>query len=550
MAFPVTAPGRMTIQPPSSLTPGTWSWHVDVDTSMHASRASATWNFTVLSPPGAVDGVVNPPLGPDGGAVIGDLNATSWGTTFDINGDGAGDLAAGSDGVTVPGTRNPGQVDLYVAPSVSPGPDGGTVDINPTVTLTEPIAMDGAQFGSVIAAAGDVNGDGFGDLAVVHAFGHGMGVYVFYGNSTGRPDIAHATFLPIHGTPMGTNPRLSISTAGDVDADGYADLLVGLTGTPYSPDAGSGSTCTLGQAWVYFGSAHGIDPASAVELMAGASAASCFGISLAAIGTMPGNINWLIAVGASPPEYPGAAVNGAAFVFKAAVMSRTVMPVATLTSGVTMTGTNGDGFGLAISTGGDTNRDGFVDLGFGLSGIPTTGTTTQQGGALSFWGAPGPTFIPVQNCGADGSACVISFGGSSARRTGRQISGGFDLDDDGYPDGCMFSPSIAAIACGNFHVMESGMFTLTGPLTYAGAVIIPGDVDLDRHADILAVNGYSSTTVALYMGPPGSLSSLGAPPRLFLNPGSTGVTGFGESIAFAPTSHPSWRALELLAALR
>src|SRR5581483_10010894 len=99
---------------------------------------------------------------------------TSWGTTPDVNGDGAADVLVGAIGGS-----NGGAGRVYVYPS---GPVGLSKVANPILTGVEP----GAYFGGSLASAGDVNGDGFADVVVgaIGAAGTGQ-VYLFLGGATG-----------------------------------------------------------------------------------------------------------------------------------------------------------------------------------------------------------------------------------------------------------------------------------------------------------------------------------------------------------------------------
>ena len=90
------------------------------------------------------------------------------------------------------------------------------------------------SFGLVVSAAGDINGDGFEDLAVADAE---QGPYsgrtaVIYGKAGGPGDIDLSALAPDQGfsifgvAPYDVSGR-SISAAGDVNGDGIDDLLIG-----------------------------------------------------------------------------------------------------------------------------------------------------------------------------------------------------------------------------------------------------------------------------------------------------------------------------------
>ena len=93
----------------------------------------------------------------------------------------------------------------------------------------------GDLFGASVADLGDVNHDGFGDLAVA-ATGHTLGagrVYVYLGGATPPATAA----LEIAGTGPGDLFGSAISGIGDVNLDGYADFVVGAPGADASRGA-------------------------------------------------------------------------------------------------------------------------------------------------------------------------------------------------------------------------------------------------------------------------------------------------------------------------
>jgi FG-GAP-like repeat/FG-GAP repeat len=169
--------GQGAAQPESPLRAGVVFWRV-----VTGPRTSAVWQLTI---PGRDSG-----------------QSTSWGVTPDFNGDGIADVTIGA-----PAT-GAGSVSIY-----NGGPDLGIE--------TPQVLSGGDQFGHAVAAAGDLNGDGFVDLAVGGGSAPGS-VTVYLGGPNGATG----------GTPLAPGPvtagfGFSIASAGDVNGDGYGDLLVG-----------------------------------------------------------------------------------------------------------------------------------------------------------------------------------------------------------------------------------------------------------------------------------------------------------------------------------
>ena len=164
-----------------------------------------------------------------------DSGQTAWGVTPDFNGDGMADIPIGAP------ASGWGSVFVF---------DGS--ETFGYLSTPDVLLSGGDQFGRAVAAAGDVNGDGFVDLAV--AAGAGPGTVTVYLGGPAGPNGGTALSPGGVTTGFGT----SIASAGDVNGDGYGDLLVGGVET----------------AQIFFGGPNGIGTAAAPLLPARRPAAS------------------------------------------------------------------------------------------------------------------------------------------------------------------------------------------------------------------------------------------------------------------------------------
>ncbi|MFO0649968.1 MAG: FG-GAP-like repeat-containing protein [Polyangiales bacterium] len=298
----------------------------------------------------------------------------------DINGDGYADTVIGSYLV---GAGN-GRVDLYLGAAAGPA-------LVPSNTVTGPDA--GAYFGYSVANAGDINADGYGDLIVggyLAAGGAGR-AYVYYGNASGIPA---SPSLVLASPAAGGSFGISVASAGDVNGDGFADVIIGA----------SSAASSRGAAYVYLGSAAGLQTPFAAGFT-GPDAGGSFGYSVAGAGDVNGDGYTDVIVGA---------YNAA----RAYVFHGSATGLEATASEILSVGTDGLQFGMAVDGVGDTNGDGYTDV---LVGAPLS-----ERAYLFLGGATG--------LNASTPALTISVTGTAAAATGRAVARLGDVNRDGRAD--------------------------------------------------------------------------------------------------------------------
>jgi hypothetical protein len=181
------APGG-SMRPAHALAPGVYFWRVGCG---HSAPWSAVWEFRVPARP--------QPVAVD----------SAGGIFLDVNGDGFADLAVR----TMNDVRPEYDLDVFL------GGAGGLASTAATSLRLEGDPNAGIQSGFGIGAVGDLNGDGFGDLAVANA---GI-VKVFGGSATGLGPMLFELASP-DGNPFGFG--FNLGAGGDVDRDGYGELVV------------------------------------------------------------------------------------------------------------------------------------------------------------------------------------------------------------------------------------------------------------------------------------------------------------------------------------
>ena len=215
------------------------------------------------------------------GIDAGDLSGFSVSSAGDVNGDGYDDLIIGADGADPNGIFGAGETYIVYGGASAPG-TGGRFNLS-TLNGTNGFILTGIdafdQSGRSVSSAGDVNGDGYDDLIIgapwAEPNGGGSGeTYVVYGgaNAPGTDgvldlsDLDGSNGFTLTGIDVFDQSGLSVSSAGDVNGDGYDDLIIGARGADPNGDSRAGET------YVVHGGATGTE--SLVPVMASGTAAA------------------------------------------------------------------------------------------------------------------------------------------------------------------------------------------------------------------------------------------------------------------------------------
>ncbi len=390
-----------------------------------------------------------------------------------MNGDGYDDVVLGAYGYN----SYTGRAYLYL---------GSATGLSSTAATTLDGETTSSMFGVSVASAGDVNGDGYDDVVVGATYYNSQTgrAYVFTGSATGLSSTAATT---LDGETTSSYFGYSAAGAGDVNGDGYDDVGVGAYGY----------NSFTGRAYLYLGSASGLS-SFAVTTLDGELTLNYFGYSVAGTGDVNGDGYDDVVLGA----YGYNSYTGRAYVYPGSASGLSSTAATTLNGETT-----NKVFGYSVAGAGDVNGDGHDDV---VVGAPYYNDNT--GRAYVYLGYTDLCYLDSDGDGSGSTTSVASPDGTCPAGYSDDSNDCDDTDasinpatpeiiDDGIDQDCDTVDSCYADSDGDgfgttpmdandLDCTDTGEASTDGdcddalPTTYPGATEIPADgIDQDCDGD-------------------------------------------------------------------
>nr|MBP6432089.1 FG-GAP repeat protein [Ferruginibacter sp.] len=414
---------------------------------------------------------------PDDANQTGAFFGISVASAGDVNGDGYSDVIIGAYGYNDGAVTDEGRAYVYhgSAAGLSASPNSTPDDANQVV----------ASFGWSVASAGDVNGDGYSDV-IVGASYYDDGVNF----NEGRAFVYHGSAAGLNATPNSTPDDAnqtaalfggSVASAGDVNGDGYSDVIIGATGYD------DGANTDEGWAFVYHGSAAGLSATPNSTPDDANQATAYFGTSVVSAGDVNGDGYSDVIIGAYLYDDGANSNEGWAFVYHGSAAGLSSSPNSTLDDADQGTAY----FGYSVASAGDINGDGYSDVIIGASGFDD-GANTDEGRAFVYHGSAVGLSASPNSTPDDADQANARFGLS--------VASAGDVNGDGYSDviiGALFYDDGANTDEGKafvYHGSAAGLSaspnSTPGDADQASAwfgysVASAGDVNGDGYSDVI-----------------------------------------------------------------
>ncbi|MBL8684685.1 MAG: FG-GAP repeat protein [Myxococcales bacterium] len=456
-------------RPTAPLASGWWFWSLGgLRGTIASATRSAVWQFRVRASDSPID--------------------SSYGSVVDFDGDGFADVVTGAPNTPIAGATHAGAVYFYEGSATGLAADpareyvgaatdrlglsvAAAGDINgdgfadvmlgapeasfatgyvgvvlgnarglpSTFSSTLRGATSNQRFGSRIAAIGDVNGDGYGDVAIASSHASGPSVVeVFLGSASGSL-IAHRTYT--FDRARLNAAYLCPTTLGDLNLDGYSDFAIANPGDP-----GGGSS--YGTIQIFYGSATGAS-ATPAQTIAGVVAMEAPATTLS-YGDFNGDGRVDLLAGSNFVDEAGPNRGGVVRLYLATATGLPSTPSQEHRSA------DSANFGIVVS-GGDVDSDGYDDA---LIGAPFT-----RCGGIIFCGA-----VELRLGSAAGIATTPQrrIVGNAVEYLGTSVGARGDINNDGFADVVFGAPNESSTAMDNagaLHVHHGSSTGIAASLT-------------------------------------------------------------------------------------
>ncbi|MGB4190968.1 MAG: hypothetical protein WBJ81_00250 [Rickettsiales bacterium] len=420
------------------------------------------------------------------------ITCTSIAGAVDVNNDGYDDVIIG-----VLGVNNNAGVSYVIYGNSS------LENINlATLHSTQGFYINGtlnSWSGRSVSGAGDVNKDGYDDVIIgaPDANNYAGESYVIYGGSSLKNiDLATLTLMQgfyINGT-LNSRSGTSVAGAGDINKDGYADIIIGAPG----------ANNNAGVSYVIYGSlsSKNIDLATLISAQGfsilGVTVNSYSGI-VAGAGDVNGDGYNDVIVGSNSANNSQGEFYVIYVVYGSASLNDIDLSALTSAQGFSISWNSGfdsNYVGYSVASAGDINNDGYNDV---IIGFPYASDYLEGISYIVYGGNS------IDNINLDGfppNPQGFSISGAATSITGYRIAGAGDINNDGYTD-IIIGNSIANNGAGTSYIIYGGFglsnidltsltstrgFSISGTQANSASgysVAGAGDINNDGYDDII-----------------------------------------------------------------